>query len=200
MKNVLNIFFALAFCIFCTGTAMAQNTKADKKAVQIAELKRIIDTKNYIFKATTALPTPTPGLQISGGNMGPNSIANQLSSGMINLTGSYDVKLANDTLTAFLPYYGQAFSAPYNNTTDGGITFTSTKFDYKVTQKKNGTFEILIKPQDLAARAPSDVQRMVLTVSEGGWANLQIILVTRQRIAFSGTVEELKPQQATAKS
>lgn len=200
MKTILNIFFAFAFCLLCTNPVLAQSTKADKKAAQVAELKRIIDTKNYIFKATTALPTPIPGVQISGANMGPNNIVNQLSSGMINLTGSYDVKVANDSLIAFLPYYGQAFSAPYNSNTDGGINFTSKKFDYKVTQKKNGTIEILIKPQDLAARAPSDVQRMILSVSEGGWANLQIILVTRQRISFSGTVEELKPQQATAKS
>src|SRR5215217_1548153 len=185
MKNTFKILFAVAFCLLCTGTAMSQNSKADKKAAQVAELKRIIDTKNYIFKANTALPTPIPGVQISGGNMGPNSIANQINSGMINLTSSYDVKVTNDTLSAFLPYYGQAFSAPYNNTTDGGINFTSKKFDYKVTKKKNGTFEILIKPQDLTARAPSDVQRMVLTVSEGGWASLQIILVTRQRISFS---------------
>lgn len=194
MKNAFNIFFVTAFCLLFVGTAMSQTTKADKKAAQIAELKRLVTSKNYIFRATTAQPTIIAGVQISGGSMAPNSIANQLNSGMVNLTSSYDVKIANDTLSAYLPYFGQAFSAPYNNTTEGGIKFTTKKFDYTVTEKKNGRLEIVIKPQDLNPRAPSDVQRMLLSVSEGGWANLQVILLTRQRITFSGRLEEIKPQ------
>jgi hypothetical protein len=175
MKSLLNIFFAFLLCLLCVGTSQAQTAKADKKAQKAADLKRIIDGKNFIFKANMAMPQ-------GGAN--------------IQLTSSYDLKLANDTLVAFLPYYGVAYSAPYNPT-EGGIKFTSTKFDYAVTQKKNGNFEISIKPLDLQPRAPSDVQKIFLTISAGGWANLQIINFNRQSISFSGTVEEVKPKPAS---
>jgi len=192
MKKLSNIFYALLVFLFCVGTGAAQTTKAEKKAQKAEELKRIINEKTFVFKANSAMPTPIASMQVSG-SLPPNSILNQLNSGMISLTGaSYDVKFSNDSLTAFLPYYGQAYSAPYNSPAESGIKFTSTKFDYKVTQTKKGNLEILIIPHDLSGRSPSDVQRMMLTVSEGGWANLQITLLTRQRISFSGTIEEIK--------
>jgi hypothetical protein len=122
----------------------------------------------------------------------PNNIANALNGSSISLTSSYDLKLSNDTLTAYLPYYGVAYTAPPMSTTEAGVKFTTTKFDYRVTEKKNGTVEVFFKPLDLQPRAPSDVQRMTLSVSEGGYANLQITLLNRQPITFTGTVEEVK--------
>lgn len=196
MKNLINIFCAGLICLAFTGSVQAQ-TKAEIKAQKAADLKRIIDGKSYVFRANAAMPTNVAGIQVSGGSLGPNSIANQLNGGLINLTSSYDVKLTNDTLTAYLPYFGQAFSAPINNANDGGIKFTSTKFDYTVTQKKKGGFEIMIRPNDLQPRAPSDVLQMILSVGEGGWASLQITLLTRQRISFSGIVDEVKPKQGS---
>lgn len=197
MKSALNIFCILAICWFCVGTSRAQTTKAEIKAQKAADLKRIIDGKNYIFKANIAMPMNNSSVQISG-SVPFNSPLRVLSSGSIPLTSPYDLKISNDTLTAFLPYYGVAFMAPYNSSsTEGGIKFKSTKFEYTVTQKKKGNLVILIKPQDLEQRSPSDVQRMVLTVGEGGWANLQIILTTRQPITFTGLVEEIKPKPAS---
>lgn len=190
MKNLLNIFYTLLVCLVCVGTSTAQNTKAEKKAEKVAELKRIIGGKSYIFKARMAMPMGS-NVQISGMSM-PNNIANTLNGSSVALTSSYDLKLSNDTLAAYLPYYGVAYTAPPLNTTEAGVKFTTTKFDYKVTEKKNGTVEIFFKPLDLQPRAPSDVQRMTLSVSEGGYASLQVTLLNRQPITFTGTVEEVK--------
>ncbi|PJJ79501.1 DUF4251 domain-containing protein [Mucilaginibacter auburnensis] len=195
MKNTLKIFFAVAVCVLFGEKAISQTTAPDKKATQIAELKRIVDGKNYIFKATTAMPTTSAGVQVSGNIGGPNSVLNQLNSGMINLTGSYDVSLKNDSLSVFLPYYGTAFSAPINPT-EGGIKLNTTKFDYNVAQKKKGSLQITFKPQKLETRSPADVYRMILSVSPGGYATLQVISVNRMPITFNGMVEEIKPQEA----
>lgn len=196
MKKLFNIFCAIVICSFCVGTSVAQSTKAEKKAEKTAELKRIVNGKSYVFKANFAMPMGSASVQMIGSSMPMNNIANAMSGAPISLTGTYDLKLSNDTLTAFLPYYGVAYSAPIN-TTEGGVKFTTTKFDYTVTEKKNGIIQILFKPLDLQSRAPSDVQRMILTVSEGGYANLQITLLTRQQISFSGILEEIKPQKAS---
>jgi len=191
MKRLFNIFYTLLVCLVCVGTSVAQSTKAEKKAEKAANLKRIVNGKSYVFRANFALPMGTASIQMSGLSM--NNISNAMSGASVALTGTYDLKLSNDTLTAFLPYYGVAYTAPPMSSTEGGVKFTTTKFDYKVTEKKNGNIEIFFKPLDLEPRAPSDVQRMTLTISEGGFANLQISLLNRQSISYTGTLEEVKP-------
>ncbi|MGY3211499.1 DUF4251 domain-containing protein [Mucilaginibacter sp. HD30] len=193
MKKLLNINYAILICLFCTGTGFAQNTKADKKAAQAAELKRIVEGKKYVFKANSANPTGSSSVQVSGSSIQAGNLASMMGGGSVTLTSTYDLTLSNDTLTAFLPYYGVAYTAPLNPT-EGGIKLKTTKFDYKVTEKKKGSMEIVFKPLDLQQRAPADVQRMILTVSAGGYANLQITLLNRQPISFSGTLEEIKPK------
>jgi len=194
MKNLLNIFYALLICMFSVGLSTAQPSKAEKKAEKAAELKRIVDAKSYVFKANTAIPTGTASVQVTG-SLTPNSIANALNGSSVALTSQYDLTLSNDTLRAFLPYYGVAYTAPPMSSTEGGVKFTTTTFDYKVTEKKNGNIEILFKSLNLEPRSPSDVQRMILTVSAGGYANLQIILLNRQPISYTGTLEEVKPKK-----
>ncbi len=195
MKKLLYIFYALLICSFCIGTSTAQTTKAEKKAEKAVELKRILNAKNYVFRATIAQPMGSASVQMSGFNtVAMNNIANAMNGASVPLTSSYDLTLSNDTLTAFLPYFGTAYIAPPMGTTEGGIKFTTTKYDYKVTEKKNGTIEIFFKPLNLEQRAPSDVQRMILSVSESGYASLQITLLNRQPITFTGSVEEAKPK------
>lgn len=170
MKNIIKTIGILLISICCL-SVQAQTSKADKKAAKLADLKRIIDGKNFVFKVNQAMP---------------------LSGQMINLTSSfYDLKLANDSLTAFLPYFGVSYSAPIDPT-QGGIKFTTTKFEQKITQKKNGNIVVDLKPIGLGIRPPSDVAYMVLTTSPGGYASLQVILVNRQSISFTGILEEVK--------
>jgi hypothetical protein len=198
MKSLLNILYTLLVCLLFVGTSMAQGTKAEKNAEKAAELKRIVNGKSYVFKANFALPMGSASVQMSGFNtMQMNNIANAMNGASVPLTSTYDLTLSNDSLTAFLPYYGVAYTAPPMGSIEGGVKFTTTKFDYKVTEKKNGNIEILIKPLDLTPRAPSDVQRMILTVSASGFANLQIILVNRQPISYTGTLEEIKPKKTS---
>ena len=189
MKTLSNLFFALLIGLFCVGTSVAQTSKADKKAAKSAELKRIIDGKNYAFKANFAQPLSTINAQIGG-------MSTPLNTSNIPLTSSYDVTLSHDTLSAYLPYYGVAYTAPVDSR-EGGVKFTTTKFDYKVTGKKNGTVQLSFKPLELNQRPPSDVQSMTLTVSESGFANLQITLLNRQSISYTGTLEEIKPKKAS---
>ena len=150
MKKLLNIFYALLICSFCVGTSAAQSTKAEIKAGKSAELKRILNAKNYVFRANIAQPMGSAGVQMSGFNtIGMNNIANAMNGASVPLTSSYDLTLSNDTLTAFLPYFGTAYIAPPMGNTEGGIKFTTTKFDYTVTEKKKGNIQILFKPLNL---------------------------------------------------
>jgi len=173
MKDIIKNI-CLLLMVLSTLSVHAQTSKADKNAAKAADLKRLIDSKSYIFLANQAFP---------------------MGGGMINLTGiNFDLKLANDTLTTFLPYYGVAFSAPINPT-EGGIKLTTTKFSHKPVQKKNGSYEITIKPINPEVRGAADVNWMVLNISPSGYGILQVFSFNRQPISFNGWLEEVKPKK-----
>lgn len=166
MKTLIKICFGLAIVASITQTGLAQ----DKKAEKLAAVKQLIESKNYIFKAEFMYPM--------GG-------AQQY------LTSDYDLKVAQDTLVSYLPYFGVVyFNAAYNNSADAGIQFTSTRFDYKLEEKKKGGYVVYIKPKD-----NKNTQQMILDVSANGGAGLTVQSVNRQMIRFTGYIKEVpKPK------
>ncbi|SHN17424.1 DUF4251 domain-containing protein [Chitinophaga sp. CF418] len=140
--------------------------KQDSKELAI---EKMIMARSYVFKAQTVMPTsPTMNRQ---------------------LTSDYDVKFSPDTIISYLPYFGRAYNAPMDPT-KGGIQFTSTKFDYTQTARKKGGWDIVIKPHDT-----QDTRLMSLSVSETGYASLQVISNNRQPITFNGYITEKKTKR-----
>lgn len=137
----------------------ANASKTGKKA----SVKEYIDGRNFVFKAQSAMPV--------GGRT-------------IQLTSEYDLRVNGDTLIVYLPYYGRAYVAPMDPS-KGGINFTSTSFDYTVSQGKKGNINIAITPKD-----NRDVRQMFISTSESGYASLQVTSNNRQAILFNGYIEE----------
>ena len=157
-----NKFFIGAITSLVVATATyAQDAKKDKKEQKKADMESLIQSRNFVFVANNAYP-------LSGRN--------------INLTSMYDVRISADTIISDLPYYGRAYVAPMN-TSEGGIHFTSTKFNYTIKDRKKGGWDITIVPNDTR-----DVRQMYLTVSEDGYGSLQVVSENRQDISFSGYV------------
>ena len=155
MKQTVRIFFVIlvGFTPFLSLRAQEANSTA---------LKNILSSKTFIFKAQSAWP---------------------LQGTVVQLTAGYDMKVLQDSINTYLPYFGRAFSAGYNN--EGGINFTSKKFEYKVKEKQKGGWEITIKPSD--AR---DITEMNYSVSTNGYATLQVISNNRQAISYYGIIEK----------
>lgn len=99
------------------------------------------------------------------------------------LTPGYDMRISHDSLSAYLPYFGRAYAAPIDPS-DGGINFTSTKFNYKMENRKKGGWNISITPKD--AR---DVRQLYLSVFEDGTATLQVISNNKQTISYTGYIK-----------
>lgn len=134
-------------------------------------IQRAIETRNFVFKASSA--TPQRGR-------------------ITQLTSEYDLIVRPDTVISFLPYFGRAFTAPINPS-EGGIKFTSSDFVYSSSQTKKGGWEIKITPKGI-----SDVSDLYLTVFENGNATLRVNSVNRTPISFNGFVEEGKPIEKKA--
>ena len=140
------------------GTTVAQNEKKDP-------VKDAIESKHFVFKARTVMPA---------------------TGGVRQLTSEYDLTVNNDSVVAYLPYFGRAYSATPGKTSDG-INFTSTDFTYNVTQGKKGGWMIEIKPKDAG-----DVQLLNLDLSKNGYGTLHVNNQNRQAISFTGKADPIK--------
>jgi hypothetical protein len=107
--------------------------------------------------------------------------ANPMRGSVVQLTSTYDLILTGDTVKTFLPYYGRSYTAPIN--AEGGIKITSTDFKYNVADKRKKRWNITIAPND-----NKDVQQMLLSVSEDGYATLRVISTNKDPISFNGRV------------
>ena len=94
------------------------------------------------------------------------------------------------SIEAYLPYFGRAYTAPIRSS-EGGIKFKATDYDYKVNRKTDKSFDITIKPNNLDN---PDLTGLViyLNIYEGGSASANINMTNRQPISFSGTISANK--------
>src|SRR5690606_37878184 len=84
------------------------------------------------------------------------------------LTSSYDVRINNDSLVSYLPYFGRAYRAPVDPT-NVGTQFTSTNFTYVVGEIKNNQWRVTLKPKDIG-----DIQELSFTIFDNGRASLSL--------------------------
>ena len=143
--------------------SFAVQAQEDEKA---SIIQQAVELKNFVFKAESV--TPQRGR-------------------MRQLTTDYDLTVRPDTIIAFLPYFGRAYSAPVNSS-EGGIKFTSSSFEYSFEKKKKNRWEITIKLKDV-----SDVQNLFMTVFDNGSASLQVSSNNKEGISYNGIVKEGKP-------
>lgn len=176
MKTIKNM---LAFAVLLI-ISIQVNAQTDKETTI-----RVINAQNFIFNATSAMPMA---------NMDVNNILSKMpggnGGGLIQLTGSqYQLTVTKDSVEAYLPYYGRAYTATMNPD-DSGIKFKSKNFKYKADKKKKGSWLITINPKDT-----KDTQSMTLNVSENGYATLNVNSNNRQSISFNGYISEPKQKK-----
>lgn len=87
-KFTFNILFLLLanFILLACGSSQT----AAEKAQFAEEIENALEVPNFTFKATYAYPTGFKSIYLSP---------------------YYDVKVSEDTVRAYLPYYGRAYSA-----------------------------------------------------------------------------------------
>jgi hypothetical protein len=166
MKGSIIFFLKLLpvpVLLFISMITINAQDKKDKNTIANA-----VGTKNYVFVAQTAQPA---------------------SGSLRQLTSTYQLEVKGDTVTADLPYFGRAYTAPVDPSR-AGIDFTSSDVEYTNTPRKKGGWSILIKP-----KGNVDARQLILDISANGYANLQVISNSRQSISFSGYVQERKLKQ-----
>lgn len=171
MKRIQNTLSILLIAL--TLPVFAQTDKATTQ--------RVVQNQDFVFHATSAMPMANMDVNRVLSRMNPGGAGN------INLSGSqYDLTIKKDSIVAYLPYYGRAYTATMNPD-DSGIKFKSKDFTYTNTKKKKGGWIITIVPKDV-----KDSQKLTLNVSESGYATLDATNNNRQPISFYGYISEPK--------
>ena len=152
----LAVIFAAVIFVSC------KSSESLSKEERKTQIENNINTIDYTFVPRTALP------------MGGRSI---------NLDYSFSLKVSKDTINSYLPYFGRAYSAPMDPT-QGGIKFVSTDFEYKISDKKKGMWDVDIVTNDTKGKV-----RMNLSIGDTGSATLTVNDNDRQAITFYGEIK-----------
>lgn len=156
MRTYIIAILAAALLYSCKSS---ENLSGDDVVARMTEK---VAEPRYTFVPTSAIP---------------------MSGRTVNLDNSYLLKVSKDTISSYLPYFGRAYTAPVS-TTDGGIKFVSTDFNYTTSDKKKGMWKVSMEIKDSPSR-----YRLFLSIGDSGYASLTVQENNRQSITFYGKIE-----------
>ena len=163
MKRLIILAFLILVAASGSVHAQEKKSKKERQQEQAEKVQKMVEAQNYKFVAQRAFP---------------------MSGRSIDLASQYDLRVSNDTISAYLPYFGRAYVAP-RNPSEGGIKFESKDFDYRLENAKKGGWNAFITIKDAGRRIG-----MILTITASGSANLSVNDDTRQTISFNGNIEK----------
>lgn len=159
------IFLVAIIVFFSSHKSFAQTEKEQKEAAMATAVKNMIESKHYQFVPQTMLP--------QSGRARP-------------VTTPYDLRVAGDTLSADLPYFGRSYTSDYGSA-DNAINFKTTGFQYTQEDGKKGGWRITITPKNIR-----NVSKFSLDISTSGFTSLVVSSNMRQSISYNGYIQELK--------
>jgi hypothetical protein len=164
MKSRILILMVLVFVLASYSYAQEKSKKQLKEEKKIElrkEVEQLVNSKEFIFLATTAFPSGMRSVNLS--------------------VNSNFVKYHPASIESYMPYYGRVYSAaPYSS--DNGLKFKGEPTEFKVeTGKKNHSVTAVVKGE-------TDNFTLNLTVSFDGSASLSIISNNRSTISYNGQI------------
>lgn len=150
------IFSIFLFYLTLTCFAQAQQTDPEK-------LQKAVESKAFVFEARQA--TGIRGR-------------------MIQLDLGYTLNVNPEKVIGDLPFFGRSFqSTP--GTTDGGLKFSFSAFEYSRKPRKKGGWDLKIEPTD-----HNDIRSIFLTIQKTGNATLRITSNNKEGMSYSGIIKD----------
>lgn len=153
--TILMLGGLLLFSPFATGQHKTNVTKKEVKAMRI---EQAVNHRHLMISVNQAIPMGHPS---------------------INLTSDYWVRLKNDSVWVYLPYYGRAYSVPYNG--GGGFDFKGIRKNDQITQKKKQGYT-----WQFSVQTTEDNYQFDIWISLDGYASVSVNSNNRQPISYYG--------------
>ena len=152
---------------------------------EIASFKNLLARRSYEFIASTANPIPGRGMMAiaNSGLLPPGSTMSNI---QLQGTSNY-LRIEEDTISAFLPYYGERQSGGGYNS-DAGIVFDGVPSDYKEeydAQKNEMRITFTISEK-------SEGYRVTMNLFPNKKATLVVTSSQRFAIRYLGDIKELE--------
>jgi hypothetical protein len=100
-----------------------------------------------------------------------------------HLTSLYSLKLKQDSVFSYLPYFGRAYSVPYGG--GQGLTFDGVVEEYQQKRNAKGVYQISFK-----SKTPEDTYSFSVEIYDNGSSQIRVNSHNRQSISFLGEVEQ----------
>lgn len=159
MKTSKLILWGL-ICMIAAMPAFAQS-RSEKKARIERAVKEAVDAKTYEINVDRMHP-------IKGGSR--------------TLTTNYSLKVRNDSVYSYLPYFGVAYSIPYGG--GKGMIFNEPLTDYTTKKLKKGKVQVAFQ-----TRSEGDNYEYSLTIYPNGSTTINVQATNRQSISYTGEMD-----------
>ena len=159
MKTSKLILWGL-ICMIAAMPAFAQS-RSEKKARIERAVKKAVDAKTYEINVDRMHP-------IKGGSR--------------TLTTNYSLKVRNDSVYSYLPYFGVAYSVPYGG--GKGMIFNEPLTDYTTKKLKKGKVQVTFQ-----TRSEGDNYEYSLTIYPNGSTTINVQATNRQSISYTGEMD-----------
>lgn len=180
------VFYIILGLLICSCGNSRSYSEQDQQAYQ--NLTNLVASKQFEIVSHTARPMPTMAFtQVANTNiLGPgNTAAN------INIIGTTNsLRIVADTVSAYLPYYGEQNFAAMPGNNHQGIEFKSMPENYVVSNNDDKhKVEIQFRIQD--QYRGNERYNVFITLFPNHTSNIRIQSSTRTPIEFSGSVKPL---------
>ncbi|NCC11168.1 MAG: DUF4251 domain-containing protein [Bacteroidia bacterium] len=161
MKKFKLILVSL-LVVSCSSYQPSRQSSSKISEKKLKKVEQELNAKNYEIKIHTALPMRGKSIQ---------------------LTSAYSLKIKNDSLFSYLPYYGRAYSIPYGG--GAGLIFKAPLESYTIQKGKHEKH--IVKA---SAQTPEDRFDFTLTIFDNGTASVHVNMRNRESISFQGELEQ----------
>jgi hypothetical protein len=165
MKN-LSKFCGFALLICGAAAASAQSSLKDDAAQKATEVKNLVNSSRYTFKAEKAFTKKGENSQVDYG------------------TG---LDISKDTLIIYLPGAGKTADTSRNAEGPG---ITCVHFSYNMTPSTDGSYDVSIIPEEKYAKDVKDIKKVSLHISKQGYADLTMITATHGVLGYHGYIKQ----------
>jgi hypothetical protein len=163
--SILALLFTFLSIIGFSQEKSKKQIKEEKKIEAMKQVEALINAKEFVFSAKTALPTGFRSVNLS--------------------SNTYDVRYNPELIKSELPFYGRAYSGVgFGN--DTGMKFEGKPEEFAVTKgKKNYSVKAVVK-------GGNDRYTLSLSVGFEGDATLSITSNNRSSISYHGEISKLE--------
>lgn len=152
---------------------------------QMDALDQLVQNRHFSIESDWAYPLTTGAVQqvLNSGLLPPGS-----SSGSINLIGNSNfLTVSGDSITSYLPYFGERQMNVDYGGTDNAIQLKGTMEHYQAEIDKDHNYRVTFK-----ANSKSEQFDVYITLTPRLKSTIVINSATRHPIRYSGTVEAVK--------